>query len=349
MRGTCSCRGCTPDGIKWAAQPTGTTEDLRGITYGNGRFIAVGQHGRIIHSDDGRRWTPHSTGTKDVLIAIAHGAGQFVALGWRDKGGRRTNTMISTDGLRWSVRSLAAGDPLFGVAYGSGMFVGVGDKGAIVTSPDGGRRTSRRHGPVESLCGVHYGDVTRLVAAAARQYGRIDTVVCNAGGPPPGGFQAVSDEQWLQAVNLTLLSAARLVRAALPHLKESGAGRVVALASSSVKQPLNGLVLSNTLRAGVHAMIKSCADEFAAEGILLNTVGPGRIATDRMAQVDRSWAQSAGISVEEQTERTQATIPLGRYGAPEEFARYVLFLGSPANTYVTGQSLMVDGGLTRAY
>jgi 3-oxoacyl-[acyl-carrier protein] reductase len=192
-------------------------------------------------------------------------------------------------------------------------------------------------------------EVTRLVAAVSHHYGRIDTLVCNAGGPPPGGFAAVSDEQWLQAVNLTLMSVVRLMTAALPQLKASGAGRVVALASSSVKQPLNGLVLSNTLRLGLHGLIKSCADEFAQDNILLNTVGPGRIATDRMVEVDRSWAKTAGVSLAEQTVRTQATIPLGRYGEAEEFARYVLFLGSPANSYVTGQSLMVDGGLTRSY
>jgi 3-oxoacyl-[acyl-carrier protein] reductase len=192
-------------------------------------------------------------------------------------------------------------------------------------------------------------DVSRFIASAAGEFGRIDSLVCNAGGPPAGGFEAISDEQWLKAVDLNLLSVIRLIRAALPYLKKSGAGRVVTIASSSVKQPLEGLIASNTLRLGLHGLIKSCADEFAPDHILLNTVGPGRIATDRMIAVDRAWAQASGSTIEEQTDKTRKTIPLGRYGLPAEFAKYVVLLGSPANTYVTGQALMVDGGLTRSY
>lgn len=191
--------------------------------------------------------------------------------------------------------------------------------------------------------------VERLVAAVGREFGRLDTLVCNAGGPPPGGIEAISDDQWLQAVQLNLLSVVRLVRVALPFLKESDSGRVVTVASSSVRQPLSGLLVSNTLRLGIHGLIKSCSDELAPFNILLNTVGPGRFSTERMVAVDQAWAHAAGIPVEEQMVRTQKTIPLGRYGRPEEFARYVVFLGSPANTYVTGQALMVDGGLTRSY
>lgn len=191
-------------------------------------------------------------------------------------------------------------------------------------------------------------DVARLVQRAFAEFGRIDTLVCNAGGPPAGTFEQISDQQWQQAVELNLLSVVRLIREALPHLKASGSGRIINLASSSVKQPIGGLITSNTLRLGLQGLVKTCADEFAPHGILINTVGPGRFDTDRVRSLDQGRAAKAGISLEAQVKETEKAIPLGRYGSPEEFARYVVFLGSPANTYVTGQALVVDGGMTRA-
>lgn len=190
-------------------------------------------------------------------------------------------------------------------------------------------------------------DIDRFLSAALSEYGRMDALVCNAGGPPPGTFESISDEQWLAAVDLNLMSVVRLIRGALPHLKASGVGRIINLASSSVKQPIGGLLLSNTLRLGLQGLVKTCSDEFAPYGILINTVGPGRIDTDRVRSLDKTRAAKAGISEEEQRTRSQREIPLGRYGTAEEFARYIVFLGSPGNTYVTGQVLMVDGGLVR--
>jgi 3-oxoacyl-[acyl-carrier protein] reductase len=190
-------------------------------------------------------------------------------------------------------------------------------------------------------------DIRQLVERTVAEFGRIDTITCNAGGPPAGTFEQISDEQWLAGVELNLLSVIRLIRAALPHLKASGSGRIVNLASSSVKQPIQSLIISNTLRLGLQGLVKSCSDEFAPYGILVNTVAPGRFGTDRVRSLDTGRAQRAGITLEEQVARTQREIPLGRYGDPAEFARYVAFLGSPANTYVTGQALMVDGGMTR--
>jgi 3-oxoacyl-[acyl-carrier protein] reductase len=191
-------------------------------------------------------------------------------------------------------------------------------------------------------------DVTQFVSAAVAEFGRIDTLVCNAGGPPTGGFEQLSDAQWLEAVDLTMLSAIRLMRAALPHLKASGTGRIVQIQSTSIKQPIAGLMLSNTLRLGMQGLVKTCADEFAPYGILINTAGPGRMDTDRVRSVDAVRAAKAGVTVEEWAAKTAQQIPLGRYGDPEEFARYVTFLGSPANTYMTGQALIIDGGMTRA-
>lgn len=190
-------------------------------------------------------------------------------------------------------------------------------------------------------------DIRNFVKAAVTEFGRIDSLVCNAGGPSAGSFEQISDAQWLGAVDLNLLSVVRMIREALPHLKASGTGRIVNLASSSVKQPIGGLILSNTLRLGLHGLVKTISDEFASSGILVNTVGPGRFDTDRVRTLDEGRAAKARISMEEQRALTQKEIPLGRYGTADEFARYVVYLGSPANTYVTGQALMVDGGLTR--
>jgi len=190
-------------------------------------------------------------------------------------------------------------------------------------------------------------DIERLIAAAADRFGRIDTLVTNAGGPPSGPFLAMTDEEWEQAVQLNLLSVVRLIRAAHPYLKASGNGRIVNLSSVSIKQPIAGLVLSNTLRLGVHGLVKTLANEFAGDGILVNTAAPGRFETDRIRSLDRARAERDGISVEEVRRQAERDIPLGRSGQPEEFARYVAFLGSPANTYVTGQALVADGGAWR--
>jgi 3-oxoacyl-[acyl-carrier protein] reductase len=191
-------------------------------------------------------------------------------------------------------------------------------------------------------------DITRFVETTIAQFGRLDSLVCNAGGPPPGGFTDLDDAAWDRAYTITMMSAVRLIRAALPALRESGTGRIVSMASSSVKQPIAGLLLSNTFRLGLHGMVKTISDELAPDGILVNTVAPGRFDTDRVRSLDAGRAAKAGISVEEQRTRTEKEIALGRYGQADEFARYVVFLGSPANTYVTGQSLLADGGLTRA-
>ncbi len=207
--------------------------------------------------------------------------------------------------------------------------------------------TAGRVLPVQAdVTNVH--EVNGFVQSAANEFGRIDTLVCNAGGPPPGGFADVSDDAWEAAIQLTMMSAVRLIRASLPHLKSSGEGRIISMASSSIKQPIPGLILSNTLRLGLQGLVKSLSDELAPDGILINTVAPGRFDTRRVQGLDAGRAAKAGITIEEQRQRTQREIAVGRYGDAEEFARYVVFLGSPANSYVTGQALLVDGGLTRA-
>lgn len=188
--------------------------------------------------------------------------------------------------------------------------------------------------------------VNKLMDEVIGRWGRIDVLVCNAGGPPSGTFESFDDEVWQRAFETNLLSVVRLVRAALPHM--TGGGKIITIASTSVKQPIPGLILSNTMRAGVAGLMKSLAEELAPRGILVNTVCPGRIATDRVQELDEARAEKEGVSVEEVRKAVSAQIPLGRYGKPDEFARVVAFLASDANTYVTGQALMVDGGMVRA-
>ncbi|MEX2460749.1 MAG: SDR family oxidoreductase [Paenibacillaceae bacterium] len=191
-------------------------------------------------------------------------------------------------------------------------------------------------------------DIQHAIQTAAAENGGLDVVVTNAGGPQSGYFADMEDSDWIQGFELTLFSTIRLIREALPFLRAAGGGRIVNLASSSIKQPIAGLILSNVFRAGVQSLTKTLASELATDGILINTMAPGRIATDRIAELDRKNAALLHRSIEDIQLETIEQIPLGRMGTPEEFARIVAFYGSFANTYITGQSLLVDGGLIKA-
>jgi 3-oxoacyl-[acyl-carrier protein] reductase len=192
-------------------------------------------------------------------------------------------------------------------------------------------------------------DIEALVSHAAERFGGVDILVNNTGGPPAGTFEDLDDEAWQTAFEQILLSLIRCVRGVLPHMREGESwGRIVNVASSSVKQPIENLTLSNTFRAGLAGLAKSLSLELAPDGILVNTLGPGRISTARSESMDASQAESQGISVEEVRGSFESRIPLGRYGTPEEFARVAAFLASPANGYVTGQAILVDGGMVRA-
>ncbi|HET7578331.1 MAG TPA: SDR family oxidoreductase [Bacillales bacterium] len=191
-------------------------------------------------------------------------------------------------------------------------------------------------------------DIQNLVGKAVELNGTVDVLINNAGGPPAGGFDNVNDEQWQKAFELNLLSFVRAVREVLPHMRKQGSGHIINFASSSIKQPIDHLILSNTFRAGIVGLAKSLSQELAKDNILINTVGPGRIATDRVAHLDGVKADKLGVSAEEVKAQSEKGIPMGRYGEPEEFAKTVVFLCSQANTYVTGQSLLVDGGMVKA-
>lgn len=191
-------------------------------------------------------------------------------------------------------------------------------------------------------------DIKRLVDETVRHFGGVDILINNSGGPATGTFDQLTDEQWVKAFELNLLSYVRAIRAVLPHMRAKQFGRIINFASSSFKQPLENLILSNTFRTGVLGLAKTLSAELGPDGILINTIGPGRIATDRVAQLDSMRADALNTDTDDVRRKWEAMIPLGRYGQPDEFARMVTFLASGANTYVTGQAFLVDGGLVRA-
>ena len=196
---------------------------------------------------------------------------------------------------------------------------------------------------------TRYDDIKRVVSETSEKFGSIFALVNNTGGPPAGTFDAFDDDAWQKAFELTLLGFIRSIREVVPIMKQAGSGRIVNYTSSSSKQIIDNLILSNTFRLGVVGLTKTLARELGPVGILINVMGPGRIETDRLRQIESLWAGQRGISVEELQQGALKEIPLGRYGSPEEYARLAVFLCSEANTYVTGQTILVDGGMVKAY
>lgn len=191
--------------------------------------------------------------------------------------------------------------------------------------------------------------IKSMVQKAVERNHTVDILINNAGGPPAGNFMDMDDEDWYSAFEQNLLSVIRTSKQVLPYMKASNdGGRIVNITSSSIKQSIDQLILSNTMRPGVLGLTKSLAREFAKDNILVNTVGPGKIATGRIKQLMETRADGTNLSLEEMEEKEVKEIPMGRLGKPEEFAKSVLFLGSFANTYITGQSLIVDGASVKA-
>jgi 3-oxoacyl-[acyl-carrier protein] reductase len=191
-------------------------------------------------------------------------------------------------------------------------------------------------------------DVTRLVNEAVVFGGGLDVLIVNAGGPKPGKFMELSPEDFEAACQLTLMSAVRLCYAAVPHMLARGSGSIVTMTSLSVKQPLENLVLSNSLRLGVIGLTKTLANELGPSGIRVNSVLPGWTRTSRVEELLAQRAQSAGTSIAEQAERIAGTFPLGRMAEPGEVAKATVFLASPAASYIHGVALQVDGGAIKS-
>ncbi|MBL0176837.1 MAG: SDR family oxidoreductase [Ignavibacteria bacterium] len=191
------------------------------------------------------------------------------------------------------------------------------------------------------------GDVTRMTDAALEMYGTIDILVANNGGPQPGTFEALDETAWAAAWERTLLSPVRLIRALLPGMKARGWGRIVTVTSISVKQPIARLMLSNTYRAAVTGMAKTLSDEVAGLGITVNCIAPGYIGTDRLTHLFADRAAQSGRTPDEERALMLAGIPAGRLGLPEEVGDLACFLASERAAYITGETILVDGGLYR--
>ena len=187
-------------------------------------------------------------------------------------------------------------------------------------------------------------EARRFYKVSVDRFGPIDILVNNAGGPPSLPFQEINDDQWQSAFELTLMSAITLIREVLPVMQERRFGRIINITSVAVKQPLEGLVLSNTLRAGLVGLAKTLSNAYASYNILINNVCPGFTMTERVKELSLVVAKRQGISPEQVIKDWEARIPMGRLGRPEELADLVVFLASERASYMTGTTTQVDGG-----
>ena len=190
--------------------------------------------------------------------------------------------------------------------------------------------------------------IKNAIDEARKLNGPIFALFNNTGGPTPGNFEKFSDDDWYNAFNLTLLSYIRAIRCVLPDMK-ANSGRIVNNTSSSTKQAIDNLLFSNVFRTGIVGLTKSLAKEFGHYNILVNVVGAGKISTERVDQIDSIKADKANIPLKEYQDDNANSIPLRRYGDPQELGKLVTFLSSEANTYITGQNILVEGGLVSAY
>jgi 3-oxoacyl-[acyl-carrier protein] reductase len=229
-----------------------------------------------------------------------------------------------------------------------------GAKVALAARSDGAQKTAAAIAAetgVETL-GVQAdvsvaADIEKLVNQTMKKFGRIDVLVINAGGPPPGMFFDMDADTWESAVQLTLMSAVRLCYAVIPHMLAQGGGSIVAIESVTIKQPIDNLLLSNSLRLAVIGLLKSLANEFGPQGIRFNSINPTWTYTERVEQLMAVRAEANGTTIEEEMTKTAAAIPLRRMGTVEEFGRTVAWLASPAASFIHGHALMFDGGASQ--
>jgi 3-oxoacyl-[acyl-carrier protein] reductase len=190
--------------------------------------------------------------------------------------------------------------------------------------------------------------IDRVATTALDKFGKVDILVTNSGGPPSGQFENFTPEIWEQATRLLLMSAVGLTRAVLPGMKERRWGRILNVTSIAVKQPIDGLMLSNSLRAAVTGFARSLANDVARFNITVNNIMPGYTRTDRVEQLARSTGEKTGSSVSDAFAKWEREIPMGRLGEPREFAALAAFLASERASYITGSSIAVDGGWIRS-
>ena len=197
---------------------------------------------------------------------------------------------------------------------------------------------------VEALDVTDADKLRRFVAAAAEHFGGIDVAVANAGGPPAKNFLSLTPDDWRKAVDVNFLSVVTLAREVIPHMQRKRWGRFITITSTSVRQPIPDLLLSNSVRPAVVGLIKSLAIEFGKDGLTFNNIAPGYTATERLSELSKVRALAAGTSEEQIRERWAQEIPLRRLGEPQEIADAIIWLASDRAAYVTGQTLVVDGG-----
>lgn len=192
-------------------------------------------------------------------------------------------------------------------------------------------------------------DIQAWFDATTAHFGGVDLLFVNTGGPPPGPALGFDDGAWLEAVDLLLLSAVRMVRLAVPSMEARGGGSILFTTSSAVREPIPNLALSNVVRAAAAALVKTLSNELAPKHIRVNNIVPGRIDTDRVRELDTGRAKATGVTVEQQRATSERGIPLGRYGTPAEFGRAAAFLLSEASSYTTGAFVQIDGGVIRGW
>lgn len=196
---------------------------------------------------------------------------------------------------------------------------------------------------------TNYEQVRSFVADVAAEYGRLDICVANAGGPPSKTFAETTIADWQAAADLNLMSTVYLAKETLPLMQQRRWGRFIAITSVTVKQPIEGLILSNAVRSGVNGLIKSLSNEYGPYNVLVNNVCPGYTATARLVELTHKLAENQGVTPQDIEERWAGQTPLRRIGQPEEFANLVVFLASERASYITGASIAVDGGIVRGY
>lgn len=256
-------------------------------------------------------------------------------------------------GLQGRAALVAAGSKGLGRACAEALAREGADVAICARGEDALRETEKNLGELgvrvhATVCDLSQPDACeRFVSEAAEVFGRVDVLVANNGGPPPGRADAIELDEWRGALEANLIATVRLVRAALPHMRAGGWGRIVAITSQAAKQPMEGLVLSNAARAGVHGFLKTLASEVAAEGITVNAVMPGPFATDRMRSLAEQRAHREGISAEAALHGLSHGVPADRIGKPEEFGALVAFLASEQAAFITGTSIQIDGGSLR--